>query len=389
MKIKVIFGAIFLFFAVQQVLAQKVNSAPTDNFFIMNGRLSRAHRDSVLIYYESSDGASLFQSRPTASDRFILTDSLSHPISAWIAFKDQGEVLDDGALDARLREFYIEPGRIYLSGDPSQPDSLKLVGSKSHDEFVELNKATAGIRKEMQPINDRYYKEKDPEQAALISTQLVPYEAQIKRVSYQFFLNHPKSYVTLHEMISFAPQLGLDSSRRIFSILPLYMKQSPDGQRLAAAIKKLEGAQPGNVAIDFMSKDVNGNAVSLSECKGNYILLNFWASWNHSSRQTNIQLMDVYNKYRAKGFVVISIADNDASPKAWKNAVQKDKLGEWVNILSGSGTDNDLHDKYSVHYMPTQILIDPTGKIIGRYGDNNNVHADVLLDRQLAVIFKQ
>ena len=99
--------------------------------------------------------------------------------------------------------------------------------------------------------------------------------------------------------------------------------------------------------------------------------------------------MDVYNKYKAKGFVVISIADNDASPKAWKTAVEKDKLSEWVNVLSGNGTDNDLADKYSVHYMPTQILIDPTGKIIGRYGDSNNVHADVLLDRQLAVIFKQ
>jgi peroxiredoxin len=388
MKIKVIFGAIFLISAMQQALAQKVNSAPTDNIFIMNGRLSRAHRDSVLIYYENSQGGSLFQSRPIASDRFILSDSLSHPISAWIAFKDQGEILDDGALDARLREFYIEPGRIYLSGDPSHPDSLKLVGSKSQDEFVELGKATSGIRKEMQPINDHYYKEKDPEQAALIGTQLVPYDAQIKRVSYQFFLNHPKSYVTLHEMIGFVPQLGLDSSKRIFGTLPVYMQQSPDGQRLAEAIKKLENVQPGNMAADFMSKDVNGNAVSLAECKGNYILLDFWASWNRSSRQSNAQLMDVYNKYKAKGFVVISIADNDASPKAWKNAVQKDKLGEWVNILGGSGTDNDLHDKYSVHYMPTQILIDPTGKIIGRFGDNNNVHADVLLDRQLAVIFK-
>ncbi|MFB9842526.1 TlpA disulfide reductase family protein [Mucilaginibacter ginsenosidivorans] len=389
MKIKVIFGAIFLVSAMHQASAQKQNSSPTESIFIMNGRLSRAHRDTVLIYYESNQGESLYQSRPIASDRFILTDSLNHPVSAWIAFKDQGEMLADSALDARLREFYIEPGRIYLSGDPSHPDSIKLIGSKSQDEFVELNKRTADTRKEMQPIYDRYYKVKDAEQAALIGTQLAPYEDRLKMLNYQFFLTHPRSYVTLHEAISFVPQLGLDSSKLIYGMLPAYMKQSPDGQRLAAAIKKVEAVQPGNLASDFISTDINGNGVSLTECRGSYILLDFWASWNHNSRQNNARLMDVYNKYKAKGFVVISIADNDASPKAWKNAVEKDKLGEWVNVLSGNGTDNDLADKYSVHYMPTQILIDPSGKIIGRYGDSNNVHADVLLDRQLAMIFKQ
>lgn len=389
MNIRAIFVAMLLVSAMQQALAQKQNSSPTESIFIMNGRMSRAHRDTVLIYYESSQGENLLQSRPIASDRFILTDSLSHPVSAWIGFKDQGEMLTDSALDARLREFYIEPGRIYLSGDPSHPDSIKLIGSKSQDEFVELNKRTADTRKEMQPIYDSYYREKDPERAAMIGTKLAPYEDRLKMLNYQFFLTHPRSYVTLHEIIPFVPQLGLDSSKLIYGMLPAYMKQSPDGQRLAAAIKKVEAVQPGNMASDFISTDINGNGVSLAECRGSYILLDFWASWNRNSRQNNVRLMDVYNKYKAKGFVVISIADNDASPKAWKTAVEKDKLSEWVNVLSGNGTDNDLADKYSVHYMPTQILIDPTGKIIGRYGDSNNVHADVLLDRQLAVIFKQ
>jgi len=388
MKIRIILLAMLMLSALQQAWAQ-TQTAISTNIFTLRGRLTNTHRDSVLIYYENNEGKSLFQSRPISSDRFIVTDSLTRPVSAIILFKDQGETLTDSAFDARSREFYIEPGRLYLSGDPSRPDSLKLIGSKSQDEYVMLTKSTAATRAEMKPITDRYNKEKDPERAAQIGMQFAPYDDRVKAITYQFFLNHPGSYVTAHEMISYVSLLGLDSSKYVYSSFPEEIKQSPDGQRLAAAIQKLDAVQPGNVAPDFMVKDISGNAVSLTECRGNYILLDFWASWNRNSRQSNAHVQEVYNKYRSKGLIVIGVADNDSSPQAWKNAIAKDKLGEWVNILSGAGTDNDINDKYAVHFVPTKLLIDPSGKIIGRFGDTNNTHADVLLDRQLAAIFKQ
>jgi hypothetical protein len=52
------------------------------------------------------------------------------------------------------------------------------------------------------------------------------------------------------------------------------------------------------------------------------------------------------------------------------------------------GTDNDIGEKYAIHFVPTRILINPDGKIIGRFGDNDS-HADLLLDRQLVAIFKE
>lgn len=386
MKIKLLSLITSLLLLGHFALAQRGIS---ENLFTLYGRMHGTHKDSVLLFYENNLGQQVFQSRPIYDDRFMITDSLNRPVLANIAFKDQGEKLTDSAIMAHSHEMYIEPGRIYLTGDIAKVDSLKLAGSKSEDEYIELSKTITPIKKEMQPLIDRYNREKDPERAAQIGTQFEPFDNRIKTLTYQFFLKHPTSYVSLHEMVYYVTQIGLDSAKRVFAYFTPFQKQSHDGQQIAADIQKLDNLQSGNQAPDFTAADMNGQAVVLNDYKGKYVLLDFWASWCGPCREANPHLADIYNKYRAKGLVVIGIADNEQSPDAWKKAIAKDKLDQWPNVLSGTGTSDDINDRYGIHFIPTRVLIDPTGKIVGRFGDNNNVHADVLLDRALVMIFKQ
>jgi thiol-disulfide isomerase/thioredoxin len=190
-------------------------------------------------------------------------------------------------------------------------------------------------------------------------------------------------------MVYYVTQIGLDSAKLVFAYFTPFQKQTRDGQLIAAEIQKIDNVQPGSLAPDFTAADVNGRAVALNDYKGKYVLLDFWASWCSPCREANPHLTDIYNKYNAKGLVVIGIADNNLSPDAWKKAIIKDKLDQWPNILSGTGTSDDINDRYGIHFIPTCVLIDPAGKIVGRFGDNNNAHADTQLDKTLAVIFKQ
>ncbi|MBS1504338.1 MAG: hypothetical protein JST32_19915, partial [Bacteroidetes bacterium] len=96
-----------------------------------------------------------------------------------------------------------------------------------------------------------------------------------------------------------------------------------------------------------------------------------------------------YKKYFSQGLEVINIAWDDNTQATWKAAIVTDGLAQWTNLLNQTGTASDISEKFEVHFVPTQILIDPNGRIIGRYGDNNNVHSDVLLDRMLTVTLKQ
>src|SRR6185312_6226109 len=151
-------------------------------------------------------------------------------------------------------------------------------------------------------------------------------------------------------MVYYVNLLGLDSVKRLFAYYTPDQKQCYDGQQVEEAIKKIDGLQPGHVAPDITAADNNGKAVTLTDYKGKYILLDFLASWNSASRMAHAHLADIYNKYKAKDLMIISIADNDQTAGAWKKAITKDKLDHWANILSGSGTSDDINDRYAVHY---------------------------------------
>jgi len=151
----------------------------------------------------------------------------------------------------------------------------------------------------------------------------------------------------------------------------------------------------GSMASGFETKDINGKLLNLKEFRGKYVLLDFWASWCIPCRKSNPHLITLYHKYSAKGFDIIGISDDDQRQIQWKNAVKQDSTNLWHQVLRGAVTTpdqatianpDDLHQRYNIQSLPVKILIDPAGKIIGRYGDNDTTDDD--LDEALAAIFK-
>jgi thiol-disulfide isomerase/thioredoxin len=295
----------------------------------------------------------------------------------------------------RTKNFYLEQGTIMLTGNPTKLADLKITGSKTQVDKDELDKLTASIRAEEQPIIDALYKEKDHGKASAIRDQLDPYKARIKRIKYTFFLTHPTSYIVVDEMRVMVSDMGLDSIKRVYNGLNTELKESPLGKNLAIEINKIELGSPGHVAAIFSRIDINGKMLLLADFKGKYVMLDFWASWCVPCREGSPHMLALYNKYKSKGYDVIGIADDDTKDELWKGAVAMDKVGVWHHVLRGLDMDkvkkyianlDDLDELYGIHTIPTKILIDPTGKIIGRFGDSYG-GSDEDMDKMLASIF--
>jgi len=104
--------------------------------------------------------------------------------------------------------------------------------------------------------------------------------------------------------------------------------------------------------------------VSLSDFKGKYVLLDFWASWCGPCRINNPILKSIINKYKNFNFELISISADEKSDK-WKTAIKKDAMN-WVNLSDLKGMKSQVVIEYGISAFPTYILIDPSGKIILR-----------------------
>ena len=148
-------------------------------------------------------------------------------------------------------------------------------------------------------------------------------------------------------------------------------------------MEKMKKRCRGKPAPLFEKADINGNLVRLSDFKGKYVLLDFWASWCEPCRQMTPRIRELYRQYHPKGLEVISIAW-DWKAELWKEAVVKDSLEEWHNVQGWDERNGlFLRDAYSIPNIPVWILIDPQGMIAGRFNNADDVPA---LEKALAKI---
>ncbi|XLS27476.1 thioredoxin-like domain-containing protein [Flavobacteriaceae bacterium M23B6Z8] len=146
------------------------------------------------------------------------------------------------------------------------------------------------------------------------------------------------------------------------------LQQTNSGIEIQNMLAKIESSAIGNEARDFQATDHLGKTLQLSNFKGKYVLLDFWAGWCKPCKKNHPEMKAIYNQYHDKGLEIIGVSF-DRDEEEWQQSILAEDLDLWHQVLGNyrDSNKNAIHNKFNVTPIPAYILIDDKGVIVGRY----------------------
>ena len=297
----------------------------------------------------------------------------------------------------------LEPGEtLKFSGDFTNPGSYSITGSPGSELLRELaheHKLSLDALGEIGRLNSEYLSSPNYTSLKLqLDRQFDSITAGFQNYSLRFIHDHPGSpaiLIALYNLYGqglpvFDPQTDLSVYQFVDSALTashngleavrLLHAQVNEAERIMDSEPAVHGIQKGEIAPDFVSSRPDGSELALSDLKGNYVLLGFWAGWSGLSREENPTLKQAVERYGDKNFRILQVSLDD-DRDTWTRAITEDGL-EWEHVSDLLRWDTPVASIYLVEKIPYNVIIDPKGRVMATdlYGEKLLSTLDNLLN---------
>lgn len=265
--------------------------------------------------------------------------------------------------------FFIENSVISITGKIDSLTDAKVSGSTVNDEYQTFqDKLDAIDRQGMALFNQSKDVEKtgNKVKADSIKNLAETILNSINDKQKEYIKAHLASYISPFLLSRVYYDMDADVLESFLSVMDSKLDSLAAIVTLKGRVAKLKTVAIGQITPDFTMNNVTGNPIKLSDVysKNEYTLIDFWASWCGPCRRENPNVVAVFNSFKVKGFGVFGVSLDD-DKENWLKAISDDKL-TWPHVSDLKKWKNAAAAIYVVNSIPSNLLVDKTGKIIGR-----------------------
>ena len=328
--------------------------------YTVTGELDDSTHHGKKIYVMRYDDRKLIDSTFIEGNKFVFKGQVDTASFCRIdvSYSDFANfILEGGDIKVNLKK-YNQP-----SGTP-QNDAISKIAQEEDSLFSYVDQKGKEILQQYPNIEEA--REVMKEGMAEFNMNL----AKRCKELYELHHNDAVGYFLLYRV--FMDQLDPDTKLQIMSTFGPWLKSQNMVKKTMMQTQAIKNTAEGMPFVDIKGKDAEGNPVALSDYvgKGNYVLLDMWASWCGPCKGEIPNLLKLHNQYKDKGLTVLGLFvwDNE---KNLKKAVEEEGI-VWPQIID---TEADAEKLYGVDGIPHIILFAPDGTIL-----NRNLRGQTMID---------
>jgi len=309
------------------VAGMEVKAAVADTTYTLHGQVAGLDMGWVFLYHPG-DGP--IDSVIISHGVFNFSGSVSTPEYCHLMFRKMNrDIIYSMGL-------FIQAGAMELKGKKDSLSSAVVSGAPIQEEYLQYSRKVNSVADSLQ-----------------------------KQLAKDYATAHPSSYVAVYEVLSyFSYNPDADELQVLYNGFAPEIQSSHLGTELKKVLDAALLTGVGRPAPVFTQADTKGRPVTLSSLKGQYVLVDFWASWCGPCRAENPNVLKSYRTYHSKGFTVLGVSlDDEKSP--WLGAIKKDGL-PWTEVSDLKGWKNSAAVLYGVEGIPMNFLLDKNGTIVAK-----------------------